>query len=151
MPNSIILPIIALFFILIYFFARKNNKKEEDTRTQQQTSNIKIEDIREGIPKGKDEEYQVAINPCADGKPLMYTLTTCKHCHHLHDFLDSKNIEHHQVFVDHYEGPARQAIRDKVYAYNPRKSFPVMVFPCGNVVSGFRKSEICVVLGIDPT
>lgn len=149
MPSIIIIPIIGLFFLLIYIVVQRNNKK--DATLNQPATYIKAEDVHEGIPEGKDEEYQIAINPCADGKPLMYTLTTCRHCHHLHDFLDSREIAHHQIFVDHYEGSARQAIRDKVYAYNPRKSFPVMVFPCGNVVAGFRKSEICTLLGIDPS
>lgn len=137
---------VSLLVLLIYLFVLKGKKNQANDSSDQEVDGSPIP---KGIPKGKEEEFQLAIDPCSDGKPLMYTLTTCGHCHHLHDFLNEKNVEHHQIFVDHYDGQARQAIRDKVYKFNPRKSFPVMVFPCGSVITGFRKSEICKVLGIN--
>ena len=87
-------------------------------------------------------EYQLGIDPCASGKPVMYTLQTCLHCVHLKHFLDDHGISHHLVYVDDFEGEQRRELMAKVRAWNPRGSFPTLVLPDGRVSVGFREAQV---------
>ena len=87
-------------------------------------------------------EYQLGIDPCASGKPVMYTLQTCLHCVHLKHFLDEHGISHHLVYVDDFEGEQRRELMAKVRAWNPRGSFPTLVLPDGRVSVGFREAQV---------
>ena len=89
-----------------------------------------------------EEEYQLGIDPCASGKPVMYTLQTCLHCVHLKHFLDDHGISHHLVYVDDFEGDQRRELMAKVRSLNPRGSFPTLVLPDGRVSVGFRETQI---------
>jgi len=102
-----------------------------------------------GVPLGMEEQYQIALNPGSDGKPLMYDLTTCTHCVRVHEFLKKRDIAHHDITVDHFIGKARAEIVAKLRTYNPKASFPTLVFPDGKVVIGFRESELRAALGLD--
>lgn len=89
-----------------------------------------------------EEEYKLGIDPCASGKPVMYTLQTCLHCVHLKHFLDDHGISHHLVYVDDFEGEQRRELMAKVREWNPRGSFPTLVLPDGRVSVGFRESQV---------
>ena len=102
-----------------------------------------------GVPFGMEEQHQLALNPGSDGKPLLYNLTTCNHCVRVHAFLQKNGIEHHDVTVDHFAGQARVAVLAKLRSYNPRASFPTLVFPDGKVVVGFRESSLREAIGLE--
>lgn len=101
-----------------------------------------------GIPAGKEELFDIGTHPGEDGVPVMYTLTTCRHCVHLKDFLDRHNINFHLVYVDDFESRARMAMMDVLRSRNPRGSFPTLVVPGGTVVVGFRESQVRAALGL---
>lgn len=103
-----------------------------------------------GVPHGMEEEYELALNPGSDGKPLMYNLTTCNHCVRVHDFLNQHGIAHHDITVDYFTGKARANIVAKIRSYNPKVSFPTLVFPDGKVVIGYREAMLAEAIGIEP-
>lgn len=96
----------------------------------------------DGVPKGKRAEFDIALTPGSDGLPLMYDLTTCRHCVRVHSFLLERGIDHHDVYVDHFTGEARALLVEKVRSYNPKISFPTLVFPNGTVIIGYKESEM---------
>lgn len=100
------------------------------------------------IPVGMEEAYNLALNPGSDGKPLLYNLTTCIHCVRVHDFFDAHGIEHNDVVVDLFRGEARSNVAAKLRTYNPRASFPTVVFPDGTIVIGYRESALLEALGM---
>ncbi len=102
-----------------------------------------------GIPEGMEEQYQMAIAPGSDGKPLMYNLTTCRHCVRVHDFLNKHGIAHHDVTVDHFGGEARTKVVATLRAYNPNASFPTLVFPDGKVIIGYKENALCEAFGLN--
>ncbi len=102
----------------------------------------------DGIPEGLEEDYRAALSPGEDGIPLMYDLTTCRHCVHMHNFLDQHGIAHHQIFVDKFQNGARSAILTEMKKHNPRGSFPTLVIPGGKTVVGFREAQIREALGL---
>ena len=121
-----ILGVVALFFCF-----RKSSGSAETPAEEQQAPARDLE-----------EEYQLGIDPCASGKPVMYTLQTCLHCVHLKHFLDEHGISHHLVYVDDFEGEQRRELMAKVRSLNPRGSFPTLVLPDGRVSVGFREAQV---------
>ena len=99
-------------------------------------------EVTEAPARELEEEYQLGIDPCASGKPVMYTLQTCLHCVHLKHFLDDHGISHHLVYVDDFEGEQRRELMAKVRSWNPRGSFPTLVLPDGRVSVGFREAQV---------
>lgn len=127
MTNGMLVIIGILFISAIFagLLTKKNDKKNHDEH---------------GIPFGKEENFALALEPCKDGKPLMYDLTTCRHCVRVQDFLNKHGVEFNDVLVDRYLGKARQEILAKLKTYNPKASFPTVVFPDGSVVVGYREA-----------
>lgn len=93
-----------------------------------------------GVPFGAEEKYKLALNPCTDGKPLMYDLTTCRHCVRVQDFLTKNGVEYNDVLVDRFIGNARIEVVAKLKEYNPKASFPTVVFPDGTIIIGYRET-----------
>ena len=102
----------------------------------------------DGIPEGMEEDYKAALAPGEDGIPLMYDLTTCRHCVHMHEFLDRHRIRHHQIYVDKFQNGARSAVLAEMKKHNPRGSFPTLVVPGGKTVVGYREAQIREALNI---
>lgn len=127
MTNGMLAVIGVLFIaaILAGILTKKNDKKNHDEH---------------GIPFGKEDNYNLALNPCKDGKPLMYDLTTCRHCVRVQDYLSKHQVEFNDVLVDKYIGKAREEIIAKLKTYNPKASFPTVVFPDGSVIVGYRET-----------
>ena len=87
---------------------------------------------------GDPELYALGMNPISD-KPVMYALTTCQHCRNTLRFLGEKGVEPTVIYLDEFTGTLRADLMEKVRAYNPRGTFPVLIVPGGKVVVGFRK------------
>lgn len=129
----------ALLAVLFFFF----RKKDQHAPLHQDAAAA-----GSGIPEGFEEEYQHGVAPCESGRPVMYTLHTCRHCVHLKDFLEANGIEHHLVYVDDFEDPARREVMATLRTYNPRGSFPTLVLPDGRTAVGFRESLVRELLGL---
>ena len=130
----------ALLIVLFFLFRGKKNRPSSHA---QHTSSAGT-----GIPQGFEEEYQHGVAPCESGRPVMYTLHTCRHCVHLKDFLEANGIAHHLVYVDDFEDPARREVMATLRTYNPRGSFPTLVLPDGRTAVGFRESLVRELLGL---
>lgn len=121
----VVIGVLFISAILTGMFMKKNTSKDHDEH---------------GIPFGSQENYEIALDPCKDGKTTLYDLTTCRHCARIKEFLTHHGIEYHDVVVDKYMGDARAEIVEKLKTYNPRGSFPTVVFPDGTVIVGFRET-----------
>lgn len=125
---------------LAWFFLRKPSSNAHNTS--------------DAPPKGMTPEkaalYENGMAPGADGVPLMYALETCRHCRKTREFLDENQVQYHILYVDQYQGEARTALMDKVRSYNPRGSFPTIVFPGDRAVVGFREQLLREALLHDP-
>ncbi len=79
----------------------------------------------------------------SDCSVKLYALSTCVHCRHAREFLESSHVEFECVYVDKLEGEEKQHTLDQVREYNPRVSFPTMVVNGGDtVIVGFKKDDI---------
>lgn len=126
------------------FLIRRNKKGNTQTEDHPQVASSES-----GIPTGLESDYSHGVDPCGSGKPVMYTLHTCRHCVHLKDFLDNNGIEHHLVYVDDFQDPARRTIMTTMRSFNPRGSFPTFVLPDGRSAVGFRERQIRELLGLE--
>ncbi len=135
MSNGLILLVVVLVFALSFYF-----KIYKKTNGLTYNSN--------GIPIGMEDKFEAVINPGADGKPVLYDLTTCKNCVKVHDFLLENGIEHHDVALDLFKGQAKKDAVEKLKSYNERLSFPTLVFPDGQVVIGYRVEELRKAIGL---
>ena len=144
--NKLLLAIgvVAVVFVLVVFVLMKSSKKggEASAATEDAVAST-------GIPDGLEAEYMDGIAPTKSGVPVMYTLHTCVHCVHLKDFLTEHGIEHHLVYVDNFENPARSEIMKVMRTYNMRGSFPTLVLPDGRHCVGFREGIIREMFGIE--
>lgn len=121
----VVIGVVFIAAILTGMLTKKNTSKNHDEN---------------GVPFGFEENYALALEPCKDGKTLLYDLTTCRHCARLQEFLTLHGIEYNDVVVDKYIGKARTQIVEKLKSYNPRASFPTAVFPDGTVIVGYREA-----------
>ena len=131
--------VLALGVVLFFFLRGRNTATARVDKTE-----------GTGIPQGFEEEYRHGVAPCESGKPVMYTLHTCRHCVHLKDFLDANGIEHHLVYVDDFEEPARREVMGTLRSFNPRGSFPTLVLPDGRTAVGFREHLVRELFGLAP-
>ena len=129
---SLLFAAIAILGVVALFFCFRKSSGSAETPAEEQ----------QAPARDLAEEYQLGIDPCASGKPVMYTLQTCLHCVHLKHFLDDHGISHHLVYVDDFEGEQRRELMAKVRAWNPRGSFPTLVLPDGRVSVGFREAQV---------
>ena len=101
-----------------------------------------------GVPPGMEETYRLGLHPLESRVPVMYTIHPCPHCVHLKEFLDRNRVRHVQVYVDDFEGPAREALMESLRSWNSRGSFPTLVTPDGRSVAGFREKAVKRLLGL---
>ena len=69
-------------------------------------------------------------------KIRFYGLSTCIHCKHTMQFLDSNNVDYECALVDLLIGDERRHAMDIVKEINPECSFPTTQIGC-KVVVGF--------------
>ncbi len=136
MSNAFILLVVIIGIGLFLFL-----------KTMKKTN--KLDYHSNGVPIGMEDKFAVVVNPGFDGKPVLYDLTTCKNCVKVHEFLLAHGIEHHDVAIDLFEGQARKEAVDKLRTYNPRLSFPTLVFPDGKFIIGFKESELKEAIGLN--
>ena len=129
----------VLSIAVIFFLSRKSTDCQNKAEEKKERA----------LPQEIEEEYRIGMDPCASGKPVMYTLQTCLHCVHLKHFLDKHGIECLLVYVDDFEGEQRRELMSKVRSFNPRGSFPTLVLPDGRVSVGFRETQVRKLFGID--
>ena len=143
--TSTIILAVALAFAcaLVMFFLVRKPKAAPDPSAEKP---VREKEVPE---RDLEAEYLLGLDPCASGKPVMYTLQTCLHCVHLKHFLDKHGIECLLVYVDDFEGEQRRELMSKVRSFNPRGSFPTLVLPDGRVSVGFRETQVRKLFGID--
>ena len=113
---------------LITVVALKNSKNTKNAEKNQ----------NEEEKQGDQQLYALGMNPISE-KPIMYALTTCQHCKNTRKFLDANNVDYIVIYLDDYSGSQRSDLMEKVRTYNPRGTFPTILFPGGKVIVGYRK------------
>ncbi len=77
-----------------------------------------------------------------------FALSTCVHCRHAREFLESKNVQFAPEYVDKMSEADREAALAEMSKYNPQLSFPTLVFSDGKVVVGYQPEVISKELGL---
>ncbi|MGA2403035.1 MAG: glutaredoxin family protein [Syntrophobacteraceae bacterium] len=77
----------------------------------------------------------------------LYALSTCGHCKHAKQLLDSCGVPYECVTVDKLIGEARRLAFEEMKKENPQCAFPMLVI--GNrVIIGFQAEEIREAVGL---
>ncbi len=133
-----------------------NNNKEEAVVAETVVPDIVGEDTEiievdlSEFPEQLREEYTYAISPLSTNKAVLYALVTCPHCIRTQRFLKNNNANYTVIHADLFGGDARANIMKTLKQFNPRSSFPTLVFPSGNVVTGFSESKLREALNNEP-
>ena len=77
----------------------------------------------------------------------IFSLSTCAHCRALKDMLYQYNISFEFTDIDLLPREERQAFLKDITAYNPQKTFPVVIIN-NKAIVGFQKDLIAAELGI---
>ena len=78
----------------------------------------------------------------AEHKLLLFALSTCIHCKHAKEFLNSHNVKYELVHVDLVRDQERESIMEEAMKYNPKLSFPTLVVDGGKeVIVGFNEDK----------
>ncbi len=72
----------------------------------------------------------------------VYALSTCIHCKHTKEFLNTHNIPYDCINVDQLSGDEKRAVIAEMKHYNPKASFPTVVIDEDCVVVGFKEKEL---------
>ena len=65
----------ATAFAGLAFLILRNKKGNTQAKAPAQDTSAES-----GIPEGLEANYSHGVDPCGSGKPVMYTLHTCRHC-----------------------------------------------------------------------
>ncbi len=76
------------------------------------------------------------------GKIMLYALSTCVWCKKTRKFLDGLGVEYNYVYVDQLEEDDRNKTIEEIEKWNPRCSFPTLVFNDEKCVVGYKEDEI---------
>lgn len=77
-----------------------------------------------------------------------YGISTCIWCRKTRQYLEDNQVTFDFVYVDLLEGDEREAVKDRVRAWNPRVSFPTIVIDDQVGVIGFKPDELQEHLGL---
>jgi len=78
----------------------------------------------------------------AEHELLLFALSTCIHCKHAKEFLNSHNVKYELVHVDLVRDQEREDVMEEVMKYNPKLSFPTLVVDGGDqVIVGFNEDK----------
>ena len=83
----------------------------------------------------------------SDKSIKIYSLSTCSHCKSSKKFLSDCAVMYDFVDIDLLEGEERKAILEDVIKFNPKCSFPTIIFG-ETVIVGFKENEIKEALGL---
>ncbi len=92
----------------------------------------------QGQMQGDQELYRLGMEHVSD-KPIMYALTTCQHCRNTRKFLDESHAQYTCIYLDEFDTDQRHELMEVVRTYNPRGTFPTILFPNGKVIVGYRR------------
>lgn len=76
------------------------------------------------------------------GKIMLYALSTCVWCKKTRKFLEGLGVEYNYVYVDQLEEDDRNKTIEEIEKWNPRCSFPTLVFNDEKCVVGYKEDEI---------
>jgi len=76
------------------------------------------------------------------GSIRLFALSTCVWCKKTKRLLDSLGVAYDYVFVDTLDGEAREQVMEEMKQWNPRKSFPTIVFRNQTSIAGFKEEKI---------
>ncbi|MBN2603667.1 MAG: glutaredoxin family protein [Candidatus Thermoplasmatota archaeon] len=76
------------------------------------------------------------------GKIMLYALSTCVWCKKTKKFLDELGVEYSYVYVDNLEEDEKNKAIKEIEKWNPRCSFPTIVFNDEKCVVGYKEDEI---------
>ena len=87
---------------------------------------IKIEKV-----EGKDK-----------GDIMLYALSTCVWCRRTKQLLKDLGVSFSYIYVDLLEEDDKDEIMEKIEKWNPRLSFPTIIFRKEKCITGFKEEEI---------
>ncbi|MBP3730774.1 MAG: glutaredoxin family protein [Mailhella sp.] len=128
---------LAIIAVVSAFFL-KSKRKESSNHGAVETWIPKETAKKKNEPQGDPALYELGINH-SSSKPIMYALTTCQHCRNTRRYLDEAGAEYTCVYIDEFSGDQRAELMDVVRTYNPRGTFPTILFPNGKVIVGYRR------------
>ena len=76
------------------------------------------------------------------GKIMLYALSTCVWCKKTRKFLEGLGVEYDYVYVDQLDEDDRNKTIEEIEKWNPRCSFPTLVFNDEKCVVGYKEDEI---------
>jgi glutaredoxin-like protein NrdH len=76
-----------------------------------------------------------------DHDVVLFALSTCPHCKHAREFLDSNGVAYRYVYLDSLKGDEQKRVLLESEKYNPNHTFPTLVIDDGDVVIGFREDQ----------
>jgi glutaredoxin len=80
------------------------------------------------------------------GSIKLFALTTCVWCKKTKKLLDSLDVAYDYVYVDTLQGSDRDQVMDEMKQWNPRRSFPTIVFGNQTSIAGFKEDQIKEIL-----
>lgn len=84
----------------------------------------------------------IHIDGTDKGPVRLYALSTCIWCRKTKKLLDSLKIAYDYIYVDTLQGKEKEEVMDEVERWNPRCSFPTLVYNDEKCISGFKEKEI---------
>ena len=76
------------------------------------------------------------------GSVQLYALSTCIWCRKTKKLLDSLHVAYDYVFVDKLDTEEKDEVMDEIEKWNPRISFPTIIYNHKISITGFKEKEI---------
>ena len=80
------------------------------------------------------------------GSIKLFALSTCVWCKKIKRLLDSLELAYDYVYVDTLEKVDRDQAMEELKQWNPRRSFPTVVFRNQTSIAGFKEDKIREIL-----
>ena len=84
----------------------------------------------------------IHVDGADKGSVRLFALSTCIWCRKTKKLLDSLNIAYDYIYVDTLKGKEKEEVMDEVERWNPRCSFPTLVYNDEKCITGFKEEEI---------
>ena len=82
------------------------------------------------------------------GKIMLYALSTCVWCKKTKNLLDKLGLEYSYIYMDLIEGKEKENVLKDLEKWNPRYSYPTIVFNDKTSIVGFKEDEIKKAVGL---
>ena len=76
------------------------------------------------------------------GRVVLYALSTCAWCRKAKQFLTDRGVAFEFIFVDLLGREERKEVEQEVRRWNPRCSYPTLVFRDKTCIVGFHEDDI---------